>query len=134
MFALKKNKTWTVVRLPAGRQAIRDLLCKEKMQEVKPNSTFMTSGQRLSAYGNDPIEDVQLYSGTQYNGLHLKQSASLDLKAFCDADWATDCNDRRSTSGFAVFLGSTLITWKSKKQHTILGSSTQSGSTTRGLM
>ena len=45
----------------------------------------------------------------------LYQPGSLDLSAFTDADWAGDPSDRRSTSGFCVFLGSNPITWGAKK-------------------
>ncbi|XP_024021324.1 uncharacterized protein LOC112091562 [Morus notabilis] len=58
-------------------------------------------------------------------GLHLRQCSTdnLDLVAFCDVDWASDADDRRSTSGFCVFLGSNLASWQSKKQHTVSRSS-----------
>ncbi|BBN67810.1 hypothetical protein Prudu_192S000300, partial [Prunus dulcis] len=47
------------------------------------------------------------------------------LKAYSDADWAGDPNDRRSVSGFIVYLGSSPISWASKKQHTVSRSSTK---------
>ncbi|CAN6697291.1 unnamed protein product [Malus baccata var. baccata] len=50
---------------------------------------------------------------------------SLDLAAYSDADWAGDPNDRRSTTGMVVFLGSNPISWMSKKQHTVSRSSTE---------
>ncbi|XP_070674720.1 uncharacterized protein [Malus domestica] len=49
---------------------------------------------------------------------------SLQLKAFSDADWAGDPNDRRSTTGLVVFLGNSPISWSSKKQLTVPLSST----------
>ena len=47
------------------------------------------------------------------------------VRAFSDADWAGDPNDRRSTTGFVIFLGSNLISCSSKKQQTISRLSTE---------
>ena len=52
-------------------------------------------------------------------------SCSLDLTAYSDADWAGDPNDRRSTTGSIIFLGSNPISWSSKKQQTVSRSSTE---------
>jgi len=49
----------------------------------------------------------------------------LQLKAFNDADWAGDPNDKRSTTGLVVFLGNNPILWSSKKQQIISRSSNE---------
>ncbi|KAM1243720.1 hypothetical protein ACFX2G_035943 [Malus domestica] len=49
----------------------------------------------------------------------------LALQAFSDADWAGCSLDRRSTGGFCIFLGSSIISWSAKKQPTVARSSTE---------
>jgi histone deacetylase 1/2 len=58
-------------------------------------------------------------------GLRIHKSPSILVSAFSDADWAGCSDDRRSTGGFAVFLGSNLISWSSRKQATVSRSSTE---------
>jgi histone deacetylase 1/2 len=58
-------------------------------------------------------------------GLHIRPHPSGVLSAFSDADWAGSPDDRRSTGGYAVFYGSTLIAWSARKQATVSRSSTE---------
>jgi hypothetical protein len=57
--------------------------------------------------------------GTLNIGLKFHSASSLKPSAFSDADWARCPNDRRSTSGFAMYLGSNLVSWSSRKQPTV---------------
>ena len=50
----------------------------------------------------------------------------MDFQGFSDVDWASCSDDRRSTSGFCVFLGSNLISWSSTKQKIVSKSSVES--------
>lgn len=50
----------------------------------------------------------------------------MKLESFSDADWAGSKEDRRSTTGFCVFLGGNLVSWKSKKQSMVSRSSAKS--------
>ena len=51
--------------------------------------------------------------------MFLSANSSIQLKAYCDADWAACIDTRRSVSGFCVFLGDSLISWKCKKQQVV---------------
>jgi hypothetical protein len=63
--------------------------------------------------------------GTWDTGLRIRKSTQQHISIFTDVDWAGCVDDRRSTSGFAVFVGPNLISWSSKKQPMVLRSSTE---------
>jgi hypothetical protein len=45
----------------------------------------------------------------------IRPSSSTMISAFFDVDWAGSTDDRKSTGGFAVFLGCNLISWCAQK-------------------
>ena len=50
------------------------------------------------------------------------------LSGHCDSDWATDENDRKSTTGFLFQLfENCTICWNTKKQNSVAASSTEAG-------
>lgn len=68
---------------------------------------------------------LRYLAGSTTMGLLLTKSSNTRLSALCDADWASDPTDRRSTSGYCVYFGPNLIAWISKKQPVVSRSSTE---------
>ncbi|XP_031127471.1 uncharacterized protein LOC116029561 [Ipomoea triloba] len=68
---------------------------------------------------------LRYVKGTITYGLRIRKSLSRDLHAFSDSDWVGCPEDRKSTSGYDVFLGSNLVSWVCKKQRTVARSSTE---------
>jgi hypothetical protein len=58
-------------------------------------------------------------------GLWYSTSSSLALHGFSDADFAGCRLDRKSTSGTCQFLGSSLVSWSSRKQSSVAQSTTE---------
>jgi hypothetical protein len=62
---------------------------------------------------------------TANEGLVFGRDKSMELKAYVDADFASDRATRRSTTGYVVMLGSDPICWKSKQQDHVTTSTTE---------
>ena len=58
-------------------------------------------------------------------GIFLSAQSSTQIRAFCDSDYGMCLDTRRSTTGFCVFVGDSLISWKSKRQSVVSRSSTE---------
>ena len=69
------------------------------------------------------IRIIIYIKGASSLGLFFSSNTYAHLKAFCDSDWGTCSDSRQSVTGFSVYLGNSLISWKSKKQGTISKSS-----------
>ncbi|WVZ90310.1 LOW QUALITY PROTEIN: hypothetical protein U9M48_036620 [Paspalum notatum var. saurae] len=58
-------------------------------------------------------------------GLWYSLGSSLSLKGFSDVDHAVYRIDRKSTSGTCQFLGTSLVSWSSRKQASVFLSTTE---------
>ncbi|XP_014503359.1 uncharacterized protein LOC106763707 [Vigna radiata var. radiata] len=89
--------------------------------------------QQVCLHMHDPKENhmnalkciLRYIQGTIDFGLHLYKSTIGNLLSYTDADWGGCPDTRRSTSGYCVFFGDTLISWSSKRQPTLSRSSAE---------
>ncbi|XP_026398827.1 uncharacterized protein LOC113294659 [Papaver somniferum] len=58
---------------------------------------------------------LRYIKGTLYKGLQFSSKSDLRLHAYTDSDWAGDVTDKRSTYGYCIFPGNSLISCHSKK-------------------
>ncbi|KAH9726123.1 Disease resistance-like protein DSC1 [Citrus sinensis] len=66
-----------------------------------------------------------LQSTTDF-GLQFFSTGKITLTIFSDADWGSDLDDRKSVSGYCIYLGDNLVSWSSKKQQIVSRSSAES--------
>lgn len=68
---------------------------------------------------------LRYVKGTVSSGVTLSEGPCNVLKSYSDSDWAGCPDTRKSTSGYCIFCGNSLVSWSSKKQPTISRSSAE---------
>ena len=112
----------------AYRCLIRKLLY---LTTTRPDISFVV--QQLSQFLDKPTTEhmkathriLRYLKNSLSQGIFFRSNSSPQLRAFSDSDWATCPDSRKSITRYCVFLGSSLISWKSKKQPTVSKSSSE---------
>ena len=68
---------------------------------------------------------LRYLAGTLHHGLLLHPITNFSIIAFSDSDWGFDLDDRKSTSGYCIYIGRNLVSWLSRKQKIVSRSSTE---------
>jgi hypothetical protein len=84
---------------------------------TRPNIAFTVN--KVSQYMYQPTEDhwnvvkriLRYVAGIIHYDFQFYRNSPLQIHSYSDADWAGNVDDRRSTSGFCVYLGRNLISW-----------------------
>jgi hypothetical protein len=58
---------------------------------------------------------LKYVKGTEDLGLFYQKTNVFELAGYVNSDWCGDIDDRKSTSGYAFYIGDTTFTWLSKK-------------------
>ena len=98
---------------------------------TRPDISFAVSV--VSQFLNSPCEEhwnaviriLKYVKGAPGKGLVYENKGHTQIVGYSDVDWAGSPTDRRSTSGYCVFIGGNLISWKSKKQNVVARSSAE---------
>ena len=113
--SLYKPMVGSVAYLTVTRPNISYVVHQVSQYLSAPQSTHYAAVLRILRY----------LKGTLFHGLFYSSQSPLILRVFSDADWAGNPTDRRSTTGYCFLLGSSLISWRSKKQTHMARSSTE---------
>ena len=104
----------------ATRPDITAALTKLSQFATSYDITHWTALKRIFRY----IKGTQQYALT-LGGLSGRNGNEIVLSGSCDADWAGDADDRRSTTGYIFLLNNHVISWQTHKQTSVATSSTQ---------
>ncbi|KAL2251561.1 UNVERIFIED_CONTAM: Retrovirus-related Pol polyprotein from transposon RE2 [Sesamum indicum] len=89
----------------------------EISHSVQQLSQFLT--RPCDAHWRAALHVVRYLKGEPSKGLFFPATYNFELTAYCDADWASCTDSRRSLTGYCIFLGAALVSWKTKKQSTV---------------
>jgi hypothetical protein len=100
---------------------------------VSSRPDIATAVNIVSRYLNDPGQEhwtavkriLRYLRGTPDLKLTLGGTSKLVLNGYADADWGGDLDQRKSTTGYIIRLGDSVISWRSRRQPTVAKSTTE---------
>jgi hypothetical protein len=71
------------------------------------------------------IRILRYLKASPRKGFMFSKNSHLKINGYIDADWAGNISDKKSTSGYFIFVVRNLVTWRSKKQKVVALSSAE---------
>ena len=68
---------------------------------------------------------LRYLKGSIGRGIVMNNNGHTNIMGYSDSDWAGNALDRSSTTGYCMFVGGNLVSWKSKKQNVVACSSAE---------
>ncbi|XP_045795843.1 secreted RxLR effector protein 161-like [Trifolium pratense] len=102
-----RQMTGCLMYLLATRPDLTFSVCLVARYMERPIEIHLTAIKRIMRY----------LKGTMELGIWYRRNEKLTLVGWSDSDYAGDLDDRKSTSGNVYMLGSSAISWSSKKQN-----------------
>ncbi|KAL6208749.1 hypothetical protein ACLB2K_019694 [Fragaria x ananassa] len=96
------------------------------LSHTRPDLSYAVSV--VSQYMHNPSKDhmnvvmmrlLRNFKSASEKGLVFRKYGHLRTSGYTDADWAGNITDMRFTSGYFMFIGGNLVTWRSKKQNAV---------------
>lgn len=63
--------------------------------------------------------------GITYGGYDSNGSSTMEIMGYCDSDYASDSDTRRSTTGYVFVINGGAVSWSSRRQQTVAASTTE---------
>ncbi|KAK4383192.1 Retrovirus-related Pol polyprotein from transposon RE2 [Sesamum angolense] len=132
---LSSMVTWTrkfscknhqgILKALQPRKSALNILADVGSLGVKPSKILMEQNLKLSKHSGQPLFDISPNRCLVGRLLYLTVTRRNLSYVVQTLNWASCPGSRRSISGYCIFLGNSLISWRSKKQSLISRSSAE---------
>lgn len=117
---------------PCDKQTYMELVGTLMYPSISTRPDISNAARSLAQHMQDPKRRHEIaakrvlryLAGTKEIGLMFgreekKADSEMNITAFGDADWGNSRSDRKSITGWIVKLNGDVVSWASKKQHTV---------------